>query len=46
MNLYTIRRKPHFFVPDVYDFAIAAAETGKAARHTDPAKGVLRLNET
>ncbi len=46
MNLYMIRRKPHFFVPDAFDFAIVAAENGHDARHTHPARGVLWIDGT
>jgi hypothetical protein len=44
MNLYLIQRSPNRFVADTFAFAIVAAETGRAARHIHPTKGVIWRN--
>jgi hypothetical protein len=44
MNLYVIRRSPDRFVSDTYTYAIVAAESGDAAKHTHPDKGVVWKN--
>ena len=41
MNLYIIRRRPDRYIVDAFAYAIVAAETGEAARHTHPAKVVV-----
>ncbi len=41
MNLYLIRRTHSRFVDDAFAYAVVAAETGKAARHTHPTRGVV-----
>ena len=40
MNLYMIRRSPDLFISDAYAYAIVAAETGDAAKHTHPDNGI------
>jgi hypothetical protein len=40
VNLYLIKRKADRFIEDTFAYAIVAAETGKAARHIHPTKGV------
>jgi hypothetical protein len=45
MNLYVIRRSPDHFVSDKYAYAIVAAESGDAAKHTHPDKGVVWKNQ-
>lgn len=40
MNLYRIQRSPNRFIEDTFAYAIVAAETGWAARHIHPTKGV------
>lgn len=44
MNLYLIKRWPDRFVSDAYAYAVVAAKTGQAAKHTHPEKGVLWKN--
>jgi hypothetical protein len=41
MNLYLIQRSPNRYVEDTFAYAVVAAETGKAARHIHPTKGVI-----
>jgi hypothetical protein len=41
MNLYLIRRISNQFVQDSFAYAVVAAETGKAARHIHPTRGVI-----
>ena len=43
MNLYIIKRFPYHFVPDAFAWAIVAADSVTAARHTHPAQGVVWL---
>jgi hypothetical protein len=44
MNLYLIKRSPDCFVSDAYAYAVVAAESGQAARHTHPSRGVIWKN--
>jgi hypothetical protein len=41
LNLYLIKRKADRFIEDTFAYAIVAAETGKAARHIHPTRGVI-----
>jgi hypothetical protein len=41
VNLYLIKRSSNQFVADSFAYAVVAAETGKAARHIHPTKGVV-----
>jgi hypothetical protein len=44
MNLYLIKRSPDCFISDAYAYAVVAAETGAAAKHTHPLRGVVWKN--
>ena len=44
MNLYLIKRSPDVYVDDAYAYAVVAAESGMAAKHTHPTKGVVWKN--